>query len=363
MKKIKYTIMALSIATSFSSFAGKQHLINSLDFDFNQEEKEEVAPYVLNGSDADLSDFPFYAGIILTNGDLSTGNVSSFGQFCGGSILNEEYILTAAHCVTDINENMLPRYGVIINTTDILSSSLSNTYHIDKIFYHKDYNLLSSNIHDIAILKLGRKINTSFTPISLPTESDKNYYSNTSSVPDLTIVGRGYIDNFQTRTTRIKKAELNNKSDVFCNELVEMTYAVSYEELYQSCITPKEISNDVFTGVCSGDSGGPLSYKDNLGKYKQMAITSYGSAASCNSEGVPQVFTEVYGHLEWINKIIANNGEHYISIPNDQSPPQDPVYDENDDKFTGSDDSGGSMNFLFLIFIALFSKSKKLTNK
>lgn len=362
MNKIKYPIIAISVIASFSSFAGKQHLINSLDFEFNQNEKEEISSYVLNGSDANLADFPFYAGLILTDGDLATGNVNSFGQFCGGSILNNEYILTAAHCVTDINENLLPRYGVIINTTDIRQSSLSNTYHIDKIFYHKNYNLLSSNIHDIAVIKLGRTINTSFTPISIPTESEKNYYSDTNLVPNLTIVGRGYIDNFETNTTMIKQAELTNKNDFVCNELVEKTYPVSYEEVYQNCIVPKEISSGVFTGACSGDSGGPLSYLDNLGKYKQIALTSYGSAASCNSEGIPQVFTELYGHSEWIQKIISNNGENYISIPNNNTPP-DSGKDTDDDRFNGSGDSGGSVNFLFLIFIALFSRLKILKNK
>ncbi len=362
MKKIKYTIIALSITASFSASAGKQHLINSLDFSFNKENKESISSYVLNGTDASLSDFPFYSGLILTDGNLATGSVNYFGQFCGGSILNNEYILTAAHCVTDINKDDLPKHGVIINTTDIRNSSLSNAYHIDKIFYHKNYNLLSSNIHDIAVIKLGRTINSSFTPISLPTESEKNYYSDINLVPSLTIVGRGYIDNFETSTTMIKQAELTNRNDFICNQLVESTYPVVYDEVYQSCIIPKEISNGVFTGACSGDSGGPLSYKDNLGNYKQIALTSYGSAGSCNSEGIPQVFTEIYGHSEWINNIINNEAEDYISIPSEDYTQPDPD-DTNDDQFTGSDDSGGSMDFLFLIFIALFSRLKKLINK
>merc|ERR1712243_391290 len=59
------------------------------------------------------------------------------------------------------------------------------------------------------------------------------------------------------------------------------------------------ISGNGGTSTCNGDSGGPLEYLYEDGKYRQIGITSFGSGFGCEI-GMPAAFTRVTSFLEWI---------------------------------------------------------------
>lgn len=52
---------------------------------------------------------------------------------------------------------------------------------------------------------------------------------------------------------------------------------------------------------CRGDSGGPLTYVSPLnGRIFQKGIISLGTSYDCNTEGRPNIFTEVSEYIQWI---------------------------------------------------------------
>jgi len=59
------------------------------------------------------------------------------------------------------------------------------------------------------------------------------------------------------------------------------------------------------TGVCMGDSGGPLQCKANDGKWYQVGITSWG--IPCALRSLPDVFTSVSAYYDWIQKTVNKN--------------------------------------------------------
>lgn len=61
------------------------------------------------------------------------------------------------------------------------------------------------------------------------------------------------------------------------------------------------VSGDDHAGVCYGDSGGPLLVQGSDGRYRQVGITSFGSADGC-SNGRARVSTRVNRFLDWINR-------------------------------------------------------------
>ncbi|MBM26059.1 MAG: hypothetical protein CL760_10325 [Chloroflexi bacterium] len=349
--KSKISILLLSIFSA-CSYAGQQHLINSLDKSFVENDKTHI-PRVINGSTANISDFPYYAELIITNTDIknSPEDLSVFAHYCGSSILDREHILTAAHCVEDLDTETIKKQAVMINTDNHENAKVSNVYPIEEVYIYGDYdpNLVS---HDIAVIKLSKKLPSDVVNVSIPTDTERNAYNDTVGNPEFTIVGFGYIDDFFTKPTTLQKAQLLNIGDYACETQVLNTYGITFVPELQTCVLPKNLAVDTNTGSCNGDSGGPLSYFDNAsGEYKQVALTSFGHVESCSKEDAPQVFTEIKGYSKWINAIVSDSPYNYIKIARNNS--------ESENNSGGSGDSGGSIPLFSLISLGLISLFRK----
>jgi elastase-2 len=347
--KFKLSILLLSISSTFT-YAGQQHLINSLDKEFSDEEySNSFTPRVINGTDASISDFPFYSELIATNTDVknSPENLSTFAHYCGSSILDQNHILTAAHCVEDLTSDTIKKQGVMINTDDHASALASNVYPMEDVYIYGDYNAALVS-HDIAVIKLSKSLPNSVTSVSIPTDAERNDYNNTTNHPEFTIVGFGYIDDNSTKPTKLQRAQLLNIGDSNCETDVLNTYGITFVPNLQTCVLPKNLAVDTNTGSCNGDSGGPLSYFDNTaGEYKQVALTSFGHIDSCSKIDAPQVFTEIKGYSNWIEAIVAESPYNYIKISRNNS-----IVDNNEDS---GGDSGGSIPLFGLVSLGLFS--------
>lgn len=345
--KLKLPILLLSI-TSACSYAGQQHLINSLDKSF-VETNNTYTPRVINGSDANISDFPYYAELILTNTDIKNTpeELRSFAHYCGSSILDRNHILTAAHCVEDLDSTSIKQQGVMINTDDHGSADPNNVYPMEDVYIYGNYDSALVS-HDIAVIKLSNSLPVNVANVSIPTDSERDAYNNTVSNPEFTIVGFGYIDDFNTKPTTLQKAQLLNIGDSSCETQVLSTYGITFVPVLQTCILPKNLAVDTNTGSCNGDSGGPLSYFDNTaGEYKQVALTSFGHVDSCSKGDAPQVFTEIKGYSNWIEAIVNDTPYNYIKISRNNS-----IIDNNEDS---GGDSGGSIPLFSLISLGLIS--------
>merc|ERR1711872_1149317 len=61
--------------------------------------------------------------------------------------------------------------------------------------------------------------------------------------------------------------------------------------------------------ACQGDSGGPLVCKNKSGAFDVVGIVSYGPpACGTSGSGLPGMFTEVTGYLDWIKDKMAKSG-------------------------------------------------------
>ena len=109
---------------------------------------------IANGYPAQQNEFPFLVSL-RRNG----------GHFCGGSLISQKHVLTAAHCIHDYVEN--PRYHNMRSLRAYVGTNYLNRggtpYGIKKITYHSSYvhHSKRSNIfmpNDIAILLVGKFI-------------------------------------------------------------------------------------------------------------------------------------------------------------------------------------------------------------
>jgi secreted trypsin-like serine protease len=201
-------------------------------------------------------------------------------QLCGGTLISEKAILTAAHCVAhseiayvqfkSASENGERRIGVAAR------------------LWHQRYSK-ENYINDIGVLILAKPI-TDIEPLKLPPVNDIPL----RSLESLSVIGYGEDQNGArpSRAAIAKQKDMSSEGGVYFNSFNNdlMIAAGRYIERER-----------VFSGACRGDSGGPL-----LSKFGSTAVilgvVSYG-AVDCNASN-PSAYTRVSAYLDWIDEAL-----------------------------------------------------------
>ncbi|XP_058056805.1 uncharacterized protein LOC131208172 [Anopheles bellator] len=219
---------------------------------------------------------------------------------CGGSLIWENYVLTAAHCTADL-DNKPPdvvRFGDInlYNDTD---DAYAQQFNIAEVIRHPQHRY-SAKYHDIALLKLEKHItlNETVAPACLWDEEELRFTT-------LQAAGWGATGYGDSQTPVLLKVSLGPVDTEHCNQFYragDRGLKVGLQP-YQLC------AGDVKMDTCPGDSGGPLEVK-LLHNTKVtpfiVGVTSFGSACG---QSTPGVYTKVAGYIPWIRSVLEVRGE------------------------------------------------------
>ncbi|XP_039431553.1 chymotrypsin-1-like [Culex pipiens pallens] len=229
---------------------------------------------IVNGTDATIEDYPFMISLRGRTG----------GHSCGGSILNERWILTAAHCV-DYYSTVYYQ-SVQVGRSDVSREVDESIHFIEDVIVHPHYNPGNSVVNDIALIRLSTSLvfGETVQPVTLPTviwsEVDQED-------PKVTLIGWGLLETDGDLPTRLQQVDYFAVPNDRCNEFHD-------EHIYpnQICAAVPEGGK----GQCSGDSGGPL-----LNNGVQVGIVSW-SIKPCTVAPYPGVLTKVSYFLDWIDE-------------------------------------------------------------
>lgn len=234
---------------------------------------------IVGGQEAKPNQFPWLVALFANS------------WFCSASLLSEEWVLTAAHCVDGAS-----RWEIYAGTHDLSLNDephrvvVATTEHV----IHPDWNPNTLS-NDIALIKLPKTIEFSdefIRPSCLPSYSDAE---NNFAGEQVTATGWGKLsDDSFSKSDRLNFAK---NLPVLTNEACDAAYGGGLINNGHICIDSKGGH-----GVCNGDSGGPLNYEQTTGKYITVGVASFVSSLGCES-GVPHGFTRVTEYLDWIETV------------------------------------------------------------
>lgn len=242
---------------------------------------------------AELAEWPWHAAILEKPQDL---------YVCGATLIDESWILTAAHCVDDylpfvsgIREILKVRLGEYdVSTT---SEPLPHVeFNISDIKIHPDFNN-ATLVNDIALLRLDqparRKQNIDVVCVARPEELPRE------ELTACVVTGWGRRSEESEHSVVLKEISVPLWEQADCAAALRSQFGPGYS-LPDSAVCAGASGRD----ACDGDGGGPLVCESN-GQWYQVGIVSFG--IGCGREGVPGVYTMVSAFQPWLERTIISS--------------------------------------------------------
>jgi len=242
---------------------------------------------IVGGEVTEVNEYPWQVGIVTAR---------SSSVWCGGSLISNRWILTAAHCTQGESASGIQALLGEHNYKDTTETTMVRMG-ISKIENHPDYNHDKTN-YDFSLLKMKKTISFSdyphIRPICLPVDATNDYYGFVA-----TVTGWGTLASGGSLSNKLREVDVKVVKNSECkNDYGYPSNAITGQML---CANVDGGGKD----ACQGDSGGPLvtaGSGDGVtagGNYELIGVVSWG--AGCAEAAYPGVYARVTKQLDWIS--------------------------------------------------------------
>merc|ERR1712198_135262 len=229
---------------------------------------------IVGGVATEEHEYPWQVGL------SSGGNV----PFCGGSLISNKHVLTAAHCTQSSGD----MYVLLGKHKTYQAQGLK--VKVCNVRDHPDYDSSTTN-YDYSVLTLCDevKFNDEISPVCMPTTQGRgSQYENKDSI----VSGWGTLTGGGSRHNQLMEVAVKTMSNAKCCG----DYAYCCSDITNNMICATNPGKD----SCQGDSGGPLITKESNGRYTLIGVVSWGYG--CAQANAPGVYARVTDQLNWIKQ-------------------------------------------------------------
>jgi secreted trypsin-like serine protease len=307
-----------------------------------------ATPSIVNGHTASIAEFPSLAFIEFAE---PTG---VYG--CTGSVVAPRVILTAGHCVENIESGSIVQahdYAVATGVSNILKAGKANVSTVSQVLVNPSFDIKRTT-GDAGLLILSAPVTAPVLPLAGPADAGL-----LAGGTPMTMAGWGVTSGRSlTETTTLRAADTTVQAPEYCQRQTSGYYH-SYTPESQLCAVDMSSHH---AGGCYGDSGGPAIAHRADGTPVEIGV------ASTVKPGCITAFPTVYTRADlinpwvtsWINAVEHGGPAPAISIPQAHLPPlSEERAEELADVIFESDFKSRFREDTSLIFCSRVSKAKQ----